>query len=183
MAGAHQNNVMAWLDLIVKTCDERGMKNAGDIDIVKSRLQEVQQERADLERRLAENRQEESDLEVTVRTLARLYKVAAPEVGPVVADASRRGKPSDIPTVPDMAETIMREQFDLNRKLWMEQQDIVQAIRQRWWPDAETNDITPTLWRVATKQEPPRFLKDGTKYAIPEYVKSFVGNDETSSTH
>jgi hypothetical protein len=117
------------------------------------RLRDLDVERTELEQWLR-------DLAVTERTLAKLLEVDLP-VSSVVPETPRRKKPDNIPSVYDMAVTVLRERAEE----FVEGQEILAAIKLRWWPDATNNDITPTLWRLATKDN--RLRKEGTRYGLP----------------
>lgn len=89
---------------------------------------------------------------------------AAPICGtiqPGEAVSARRKKPDNIPTIYDMAVMIIRDRGNE----FVEGQEIVAGIKARWWPDVTSNDVTPTLWRLANKDQ--RLRKDGTKYGLP----------------
>ena len=142
------------------------MVTADDMD-----LAAVQRKKADVERQLKEIEHRRVELEawlrdlvVTERTLARILDVDLPDnsqAAPQEAAPHRRRKPENTPSIFDMARIIIRDRGDE----WVEGAEIVAGIRRRWWPDAESNDITPTLWRLATKDS--RLRKEGTRYAMP----------------
>lgn len=142
--------------------------NAGIDDYMRQELETIRRKKADAERELKEMDSRRTELEqwlrdlaVTERTLARVLDVDLPEVTNDTSHSTRRKKPENIPTIYDMAVTILRERGDE----FLEGQDIVAGIRSRWWPDVTNNDVTPTLWRLATKDK--RLRKDGTKYGLP----------------
>ncbi len=72
-----------------------------------------------------------------------------------------RGKPKDIPSIYEMAVVL----FQTTGKEWLETQEIVRLIKERWWPSAQRNDIAPTLWRL---QKDGKLRKNGSKYALPD---------------
>ena len=72
------------------------------------------------------------------------------------------GKPPGTPTVLDMAFSVIATDAEPQGQMFMEAQDIVAAIRRRWWPTVKSNDIAPTLWRAAKEG---RIYKTGTRYA------------------
>lgn len=130
-------------------------------------LESIQKRKAEVERRLRELDVERTELEqwyrdltVTERTLARLLEIDLP-MSSNAPEYPRRKKPDNIPSVYDMAVTVLRERADE----FVEGQEILAAIKRRWWPEATNNDITPTLWRLATKDN--RLRKEGTKYGLP----------------
>jgi hypothetical protein len=138
-----------------------------DLQIVRARKLKVAEELASIDRRRRELDQEANDLAVTERTLARLLSVELPDMVEVPdhrPDVARRRKPKGIPSVYTMTATILRESNDVHERRWLEAQDIVQLIRAKWWPNAESTDITPTLWRLSKTD---KLLKRGSQYALP----------------
>ena len=112
-----------------------------------------------LELRKVELEQWIRDLSVTERTLARILDVDLPDVE-TRQIAMRRKKPADIPSIHEMAVSIIRDRGEA-----VEAQEIIAGIRKRWWPEATNNDVSPTLWRLATKDN--RLTKNGTRYGLP----------------
>ncbi len=133
----------------------------------KIELKDVQREKAaaikllgtlDRQREIVE--QQINELTITERTLARLLSVELPELsGPLAPEAAKRKKPAGIPTIYMMALTLFRERG----VHFMEGHEIVRAIRERWWPTADNNDISPTLWRLS---KTGKLVKNGTKYGL-----------------
>lgn len=116
--------------------------------------------RAELEQAMSALAQEESELAITKRTVAKMIGIELE----AMAEQPRgkgRGKPKDIPSVYDMTARLLRE----SGQDWLETQEIIRLIRERWWPSAEGNDIAPTLWRL---QKDKKLRKDGTRYAMPK---------------
>lgn len=146
-----------------------GPANTSIDELMGQELETVQRKMADAERELktidsrrVELEQWLRDLAVTERTLARMLDVDLPTstvAGP--AENSRRKKPDNIPSVYDMAVTVLRDRSDE----FVDGQEIVSAIKARWWPNVTTNDILPTLWRLATKDQ--RLRKEGRRYGLP----------------
>lgn len=140
-----------------------------DLDIIQKRKKAVAERLDAIDVERAALAQEMADLAVTERTMARLLDVDLPEPTanrhPKVAV---RKKPDGIPTVYIMAATILREASE-DGQAWMEPQEIVRAIRERWWPDADSNDINPTLWRLYKNL---KLSKKGNKYGLPLGARS-----------
>jgi len=143
-------------------------------DMKRFELKDVQYEKAQEIERLAQLDAERTQVEqrinelaITERTLARLLSVELPEPMPTSSDASKRKKPDGIPTIYVMAVTLLRERG----VHWLEGQEIVHAIRERWWPTADNNDISPTLWRLF---KTGRLAKQGTKYGLPPGARGAV---------
>lgn len=137
------------------------MKNV-DLQTIQRLKSEAADKLAHLDRERAAVEQWVSELTVTERTLARVLSVDLPEPQEDVPVAGQRssGKPRGIPSIYIMAATLLRDASEP----WMEGQEIVKAIRDRWWPTAETNDIAPTLWRLAKHG---KLRKEATRYALP----------------
>jgi len=72
-----------------------------------------------------------------------------------------RRKPDGIPTIMQMTRDVLAR--STNR--WMSGPEIAEAIREQWWPEVETEFITPQLWRAATKRRV--LIKNGALYALP----------------
>ena len=132
-----------------------------ELETVRRKKVEAAKELASLEERRVQLEQWVRDLTTTERTLARICDVDLPEPEVRQTDAYKRKKPKDIPSVFDMAATIIRDRG----MEFVEANDILNGIKTRWWPDATNNDISPSLWRLATKDD--RLRKEGTKYALP----------------
>lgn len=139
-----------------------------DDDMKKIDLKDIQRDKqtaldrlAALDRERGELEQVINELAVAERVVARLTSVDLPQGQSVAApDGVKRKKPNGIPTIYVMVLTLFRE----TGEHWMEAQEIVQSIRDRWWPTAENNDISPTLWRLARME---KLTKSGTKYGLP----------------
>lgn len=147
-----------------------------DEDMKKVDIKDIQRDKKAALDRLAAIDRERSELEqiinelaVAERVVARLTSVDLPESQPseVASGSATRKKPQGIPTVYVMALTLFRE----TGEHWIEAQDIVQSIRERWWPTAENNDISPTLWRLSRMG---KLTKNGTKYGLPPGVRGPV---------
>jgi hypothetical protein len=107
---------------------------------------------------------EDQELSAAQRVIARLMNLPEPQPASsngAEAPIERAGKPAGIPTVPEMADIILRE-AEAAGDPWREGRTIVAEIKQRWWPTVEPNDVLPTLWRLANVE---RLRKKGSKYA------------------
>ena len=133
-----------------------------ELEIIQRKKADAESELKALDTQRAELEQWLRDLSVTERTLARMLDVDLPDdTVTVLPEHSRRKKPDHIPSVYDMAVTVLRER----EVEFVEGHEILAGIKARWWPGATNNDILPTLWRLATKDK--RLRKEGTKYALP----------------
>ena len=60
-----------------------------------------------------------------------------------------------------MALIVLRERSEE----FVESSEIFSAIKARWWGSATKNDVLPTLWRLAIKDN--RLRKEGSRYGLP----------------
>jgi hypothetical protein len=154
------NNDSSILTVETNTSIDQIMRQ--ELESVQRRIADAVGELKTLDMRRAELEQWLRDLAVTERTLARMLDVDLPTStvsGP--SENSRRKKPDSIPSVYDMAATVLRNRSDE----FVDGQEIVSAIKARWWPSVTANDILPTLWRLATKDQ--RLRKEGRRYGLP----------------
>jgi len=140
-----------------------------DIELIKKRRSELDKEKSKLQAKIdeikkqeAELNQEAVDLAVTERTLARLHNKPLPEDPHPIAK-SHSGKPKGLPTVAEMANIILRE-AEHKGIMALETQEIVEKVREKWWPEVTSNDVAPNLWRLAREN---RLVKDETRYSRP----------------
>ncbi len=141
---------------------------------IRARRAEIQRQRIVLE-------QEDAELAVTERHIARflpsgdglvpigsvmnaVVQDVATRFTPTRASMGANRKPKGIPTIFRMACDVLRESAR-NGKPWLDSQEITNEIKARWWPSVETSAVQPQLWRAATKRK--ALLKDGTRYALP----------------
>lgn len=134
----------------------------------------IRARRAEIERLRLALAQEDSELAVTERNVARFLPNMPPvPVGTIAADivesiAPRvaRGvrKPKGIPTIFRMTCDILRES-EACGKPWLDTHEITAEIKKRWWPEVEAAFVQPQLWRAAAKRN--ALMKDGTRYALP----------------
>lgn len=139
-----------------------------DLRDVQRKKQEAIERLAAIEAERAELEQSISELAIVERHVAQLLSVDLPE--PAIAQTQsphRRKKPSGIPTIYIMTCTIFRERG----VHWLEAQELLQAIRVKWWPDAKNDDVGPTLWRLAKMG---KLIKSGTRYSLPAGVRGPV---------
>lgn len=142
------------------TCIDAVMRQ--EFDTIQKQKADAEREMKAIDARRIELEQWLRDLAVTERTLARILDLDLPNTGaPSRSEHSRRKKPDNIPSVHDMTVKILRERGEE----FVEGNEIFVAIKGRWWPDATKNDVLPTLWRLATKDD--RLRKEGSKYALP----------------
>jgi hypothetical protein len=146
-----------------------GSEHMNTEDMAKFDLKDVQRKKdaaiarlADLDRQRAEVTQEINELAITERTVARMLSVDLPEpTAPVrLPELATRKKPVGIPSIYVMTLTVLRERG----AHWIEGSDLIEAIRDRWWPTAARAEIAPTLWRLSKMN---KLTKNGTKYGLP----------------
>lgn len=143
-------------------------KSSSDLDLIRQRRQQIDAERKNLAAQIDSLRRKETmldqelhELTVTERTIARLHNIELPElIAP--PEKATGGKPAGIPTVLEMANAVIASEAEGRDQLFMEGNDITEAIRRRWWPTVKPSDVTPTLWRAAKEG---RIYKNGTRYA------------------
>lgn len=139
---------------------------------VAERIAELGRERAALEA-------EASDLAITERTLAKLNQIDLPRIFSAASTGYNqqvvRKKPQGIPTIYVMVLTLFRERGEY----LIEGSELVQAIKDRWWPTASNNDISPTLWRL---HKTGKLVKKGSRYAVPVGVLGAHPNATVSET-
>jgi hypothetical protein len=138
---------------------QAGMKTAKDLQPLVKRERDLAKRRAELEQALAEVSRLESELAITKRTIADTYGIKL-DAGSQPVSTKTKGKPKDIPSIHEMASVL----FQASGQEWLETQEIVRLIKEKWWPSADRNDIAPTLWRL---QKDGKLRKHGTKYALP----------------
>ncbi len=73
-------------------------------------------------------------------------------------------KPADAPAMPLMIMEALLVAHEAGKDR-LEPKDITQFVRDRYWPDAPTSSVGPTVWRMA---KDGRLRKLGEFYALPE---------------
>lgn len=134
----------------------------------------IRARRAEIERLRLALAQEDSELAVTERNVARFLPNMPPvPVGTIAADIvesiaprSSRGvrKPKGIPTIFRMACEVLWESTASGRP-WLDTHEITAEIKKRWWPGVEAGFVQPQLWRAAAKRN--ALMKNGARYALP----------------
>jgi hypothetical protein len=149
------------------------MSEISDLTLIQKQRADNKTKRAQLQLKLKDITAEikaidddDEELAVAERVLARIHKIDLPkgqaEQLSQESKGSKTGKPEGIPTITEMAEMVLRD-AEQNGEPSLETKEIVARIRKRWWPSAANNDISPTLWRAATKLG--TLHKDGTRYS------------------
>ena len=76
------------------------------------------------------------------------------------ADARRKHKPSDLPSIATMIAAVLKETPGLRPP------EIADFIRKQWWPDLQTPTISTTAWRMVRSghltQQDGRYALSGT---------------------
>lgn len=97
----------------------------------------------------------------TAEKVIRRYGITASAAAPNGAGGlSRPAVDPNIP--PTMTAKIFKVVEDGGMR---EPADVLKAIRDRWLPDADGNDVRPTLWRLVKEK---RIIKDAGGYRLPE---------------
>ena len=140
-----------------------------DTDCLEGRLRVVSTEAQSLRERLAALDKEAEELSVGLR-LAERYGTTAPmqseSSGEERSSNQTKASPSNgssDPTFPEMFEEIIRE-AKANGRPGATSSEIIAAIRAKWRPDADSDDVRPRLWRL-TKTN--RLRKKGQYYDLP----------------
>jgi len=175
------------------------MSMADQLKLVRDRREAVEAEIEHLIARIAALKAELPDLQVTERTLARLAGVDAPAIvsgmfagrpenegerklitqAQLAAALNGGGKPSGIPTTPDMIMTLLIEskRRGING---MEPRDLTRAISRRWWPGVKSEEVSPIVWRMCKRGQ---LRKEGSLYLLPENTEAadLLGEDTAAS--
>lgn len=164
------------------------MSMTDQLKLVRDRREAVEAEIEHLIARIAALKAELPDLQVTERTLARLAGVDAPaSLSGMFADAPEKeadrkpitsaqlaaalnggGKPSGLPTTPDMILTLLME--SRRRGVGgMEPRDLTRAIARRWWPGVKSEEVSPIVWRMYKRGQ---LRKEGSVYLLTENTEA-----------
>ena len=164
------------------------MSMTDQLKLVRDRREAVEAEIEHLIARISALKAELPDLQVTERTLARLAgsdsQVSAlatmfavgegEEVGKLITPAKLAaalnggGKPSGIPTTPDMILTLMTEARRRGSNGY-EPQELTRAISRRWWPGVKSEEVSPIVWRMWKRGQ---LRKVGSVYLLPENTEA-----------
>lgn len=164
------------------------MSMADQLKLVRDRRIAVESEIEHLIARIAALKAELPDLQVTERTLARLagnessviYAASLvfssdnePEPKPITsaqlaAALNGGGKPSGLPTTPDMILTLLMESRRRGAG-GMEPQDLTRGIARRWWPGVKSEEVSPIVWRMWKRGQ---LRKEGSLYLLPENTEA-----------
>ena len=164
------------------------MSMADQLKLVRDRRIAVETEIEHLIARIAALKAELPDLQVTERTLARLagtessviYSTSLvlssgdePEPKPITsaqlaAALNGGGKPSGLPTTPDMILTLLMESRRRGAG-GMESRDLTRGIARRWWPGVKSEEVSPIVWRMWKRGQ---LHKEGSLYVLPENTET-----------
>lgn len=150
---------------------------ANELHIIKNRRDEVLTEIAGYKAEIERLESELPELDVAERVLARLTGEPRSEVSavkPSVDEALVGAKPEGIPTVPEMIVTLLKE-AQASGSRGMSAKDLLDGIAKRWWPDAKSDTVAPTAWRMRKRGD---LDKDGVHYSIP---KTNTGSEAEAS--
>lgn len=86
---------------------------------------------------------------------------------PATAHVSR--KPPGVPSTPDMILLALKEMTSPSASKTKAPLEIMEFIKERWWPSVTSRDISPVVWRMANEK---RLLKDDDAggYRLPPVV-------------
>ena len=144
------------------------MSNDDILDRIQKRREQIERGRAkllqqldDLNREQQRLEQEAQELDIAARVLNRLSPDETEQSKNYTPPWTKPGKkPDGIPAMSDMIQTVLLA-AEKDGIAELETQNIVNAIRIKWWPDAQNNDVAPVLWRQA---KIGRLIKNGTRY-------------------
>jgi hypothetical protein len=160
------------------------MDMTDQLKLVRDRRQAVEAEIEHLIARIAALKAELPDLQVTERTLARLAGVESPPslssmftdppegepeakvITPakLAAALNGGGKPSGLPTMPDMILTLLMEARRRGAD-GLEPRDLTRGIARRWWPGVKSEEVSPIVWRMYKRGQ---LRKEGSLYVLPK---------------
>jgi hypothetical protein len=80
------------------------------------------------------------------------------------SEKTARRKPPNIPTTVEMIQEALVEAHS-GGSPGLEPSEILSWVRERYWPEAMTNDIGPDVWRLWKIK---KLHKDGKVYSLPE---------------
>jgi hypothetical protein len=73
-------------------------------------------------------------------------------------------KPDGVPTIPEMITTILERAAAQGHRA-LQPKFFLRLIQSEWWPEAPSEHIGPTLWRMA---KAGRLNKEGDYYSLPQ---------------
>ncbi|QSF54654.1 hypothetical protein [Brevundimonas fontaquae] len=144
-------------------------------EIVRDRLDEIEDELDRLNARIASLRAEAAELEVAQRVLARLHvddeaddadlsRAVVPRPEAFLPTGGTRRKPTSLPAVTDMILKVL-ENAEKAGIDGLEPRIILAEIQRVWWPDASSESVGPIAWRMSQQG---RLRKDGPVYSLPK---------------
>jgi len=176
------------------------MSMTDQLKLVRDRRLAVEAEIEHLIARISALKAELPDLQVTERTLTRLaagehqadqrdtiFVIHPDEVearklitpAKLAAALNGGGKPSGIPTTPEMILTLLTEASRRGSRGY-EPQELTRAISRRWWPGVKSEEVSPIVWRMWKRGQ---LRKDGSMYFLPENTEAadLLGEDSAAS--
>jgi preprotein translocase subunit SecD len=116
--------------------------------------------KAEIKRQIATLTTELEEIETAEKVISRYG------ISPVVAAANRVAKPRRPAVDPEAPATMTGKIFKIvSEGAAKEPADVLAAIRARWLPDVDGNDVRPTLWRLVQEK---RIIKDASGYRLAE---------------
>jgi hypothetical protein len=125
-----------------------------DVDQIRARQKRISDEMTKLQKELDE-------LDVALRVLDRFSKPPdkPPRAAKRAKKAALRPRPSGIPSTFEMVETILTE-AEKAGKLALTSRELMDAIREKYWPGVQNKQILPSIFGFA----PKRLTRDGDKW-------------------
>lgn len=125
-------------------------------------------------------RKEHDNLQITLETLRRIGGWSETDEAQTQQNGSRESdsaKPDGTPSVPAMILQVVSELQSRSGE-GVEPKDVTAEIRRRWWPEVQSYNIGPRMWRMAVKEA--RLEKIAALYYLPKNEVSSVPADDTS---
>lgn len=129
--------------------------------LLRYRRKEIAAEVHDLRVKLQALEKEDGELASAETVLARFGPVPD-ETEAEAASTPGDGKPTNIPTTPNMILALLREAHAQD-KPGLEPREMQISISKRWWPSVKSEDVGPTAWRM---WKDGRLAKVGSLYMI-----------------
>ena len=140
------------------------MANSDPLSLIRKRKAEMAEQRAKekaererMEAAEAQRKNEEEELAIAERVLARLAGKSdnsstseATKIKKVIPATDSAPRPAGIPTVPEMVTELLLE-AEQTGKRGLTSSEIVATIDSRWWPGVAVNAIMPTVYRSIAK--------------------------------
>jgi hypothetical protein len=151
------------------------MPKTPKIRLIRDRRRDIDKEIAHLRAQLAALEKDSQDLETAERVLISLgaadaedtddeQRQATPTIEARPKGKSGAGKPTDIPTMPEMIISALRDARAGGRR-GLEPREMVEYIAAKWWPEVPQNAVGPIAWRMYERH---KLTKRESRYFLPK---------------